>query len=84
MQIESESIRAMYELNIDEEFRRLHIPMVEKKLKRLEQNIYQRGATAQYLSGTDLLLTVISDMTFSTAAIFLSGYIALISPVAPK
>lgn len=49
MQIESESIRAMYELNIDEEFRRLHIPMVEKKLKRLEQNIYQRGATRPIL-----------------------------------
>ena len=39
----------MYELNIDEEFRRLHIPMVEKKLKRLEQNIYQRGATRPIL-----------------------------------
>lgn len=49
MQLESDCGRAIYELNIDEEFRRLHIPMIEKKLKRLEQNIYQRGATRPIL-----------------------------------
>lgn len=49
MQHESEHQSAMYELNIDEEFQRLHIPMVEKKFKRLEQNIYQRGATKPIL-----------------------------------
>ena len=49
MQPESEYRYGIHELNIDEDFRRLHIPMVEKKLKRLEQNIYQRGSTKPIL-----------------------------------
>lgn len=36
---------ALYELKTDSEFQRLHIPMTNEKLKRLEYNINQRGVT---------------------------------------
>lgn len=49
MQFEPEYQSGMYKLNIDEEFKRLHITMSKKRFSRLEQNINQRGPTKPIL-----------------------------------